>query len=316
MKTVIAEPLAIDQELLDELTEPLRTEGNECVAYDEKPTSLDEWKERVADGEQLILANTKFPKEALASAKNLKYINVAFTGTDHVPVEAAKERGITVSNAAGYSDQAVAELVVGMTLSLFRQLNEADRATRSGGQTADFLGREIAGRTVGIIGTGRIGTRVAELFKAFGATLIGYNRSEHEEAKALGLQYMSLDEVLEQADIVTVHVPSTPETKHLIAAAQLEKMKETAVLINAARGPIVDADALAEALASGKIAGAGVDVFDQEPPLEDHPLFHVPHVLLSPHIGYFTAEAMEKRARIVFQNAAAFVHGEEVSSVV
>ncbi|MDD7593092.1 MAG: NAD(P)-dependent oxidoreductase [Peptoniphilaceae bacterium] len=316
MKTVVAEPLFIDQELLEELAAPLRAEGHECVVFDEKPTSLADWTERVADCDQLILANAPLPKEALDAAPNLKYINVAFTGTDHVPVDVAKARDIAVSNAAGYSDDAVAELVLGMTLSLLRELREADAATRKGGRAVDFMGLEIHGRTVGIIGTGRIGMRVAALFKAFGAKLVGYNRSEHEEAKALGLAYLPLNELLKVSDIVTVHLPATPQTKGLLAAPQFALMKKSAILINAARGPIVNAQDLAAALASETIAGAGVDVFDQEPPLEKSPLFGAPHVLLTPHIGYFTEEAMEKRARLVFANAARFVRGEALESLV
>lgn len=314
MKTVLVEPLTIGAETLERLSQPLRADGHTFVAYDKKPANTEEWKERIQDAEQVILANTPLPAEALDAAKELKYINVAFTGTDHVPVDAATERDIIVTNAAGYSDQGVAEHVIGLTLSLLRSIPVANDATRHGGRTADFLGQEIAGKTVGIIGTGHIGGRVFELFQAFGATCLGVNRSEKAHLVEQGLTYVPLEECLRRADILTIHLPSTPQTRHYLGAAAFRQMKKSAIIINCARGPIVDNEALAEALRQGEIAGAGIDVFDTEPPLTDSPLLDVPHTILTPHIAYFTEEAMEKRATRVFQNAARFMRGEEVEN--
>lgn len=307
MKTVLMEPLNISKELLDILSAPLRDGNNTFTAYDTKPATPEEWIARLGDADQLILANTPMPEAVLDAAPNLKYINIAFTGTDHVPVAQAEAKGIQVINAAGYSDEGVAELVLGMTISLLRRLGEADIALRHGGRAADFLGNEIAGRIVGIIGTGRIGKRVAQLFAALGANLIGTNRSEHDDVKALGLQYVPLDELLHRADIITIHLPSTPETKDFLAASEFAQMKPSAILINCARGPIVNSADLAQALSDGVLAGAAVDVFNQEPPLTDaEPLLHAPNTLLTPHIGYFTREAMIKRAKIVFAHACAW----------
>ena len=308
------EPLNISDELLEELSAPLRTAGHLFESYATKPSGTEEWLSRIGDAEQIILANTPLPEEAVREAPNLKYINVAFTGTDHIPVEAASKRGIVVSNAAGYSDQGVAEMVLGMSIALLRQFQAADLGARHGGRTADFPGGEVAGRTVGIIGTGKIGTRVAKVFHALGAKLIGYNRSVHPEAEALGLRYCSLEDVFRTADLITVHLPNTPETRRLIGAKEFALMKKSAFFINCARGPIVDSRALCEALQAGSIAGAAVDVFDQEPPLTDEPLLDAPHTLLTPHVAYFTEEAMEKRARIVFRNAVDFVEGREIST--
>lgn len=307
MKTVLMEPLNISKELLDILSAPLRDGNNTFTAYDTKPATPEEWIARLGDADQIILANTPMPEAVLDAAPNLKYINIAFTGTDHVPVAQAEAKGIQVINAAGYSDEGVAELVLGMTISLLRRLGEADIALRHGGRAADFLGNEIAGRTVGIIGTGHIGKRVAQLFAALGANLIGINRSEHDDVKALGLQYVPLDELLRRADIITVHLPSTPETKDFLAAREFAQMKPSAILINCARGPIVNSADLAKALSDGLLAGAAVDVFNQEPPLTDaESLLHAPNTLLTPHIGYFTREAMIKRAKIVFAHACAW----------
>ncbi len=315
MRTVLVEPLTISQDILDAFREALGQDGHSFTAYETKPASTREWLDRVGDADQVILANTPMPEEVVESAKNLKYINVAFTGLDHIPLEACKAKGIQVSNAAGYSDEGVAELVVGMTISLLRQIKEADRAIRRGGKAADFLGGEVAGRTVGIIGTGKIGTRVAQVFQALGARLVGYNRSVHQDLVDMGMDYLSLEDLLRQSDIVTVHLPQNEETRNTITAKELALMKETAILINCARGPIVNSRDLARALGEGKIAGAGVDVFDREPPLdESEPLLTAPHVLLTPHVAYFTQEAMAKRADIVLKNAQDFLEGRPVQS--
>ena len=173
------------------------------------------------------------------------------------------------------------------------------------------MGREIGGRTVGVIGTGRIGAQVIRLFQAFGAKVIAYSRTEKPEIKALGVTYLPLKDVLSQSDIVTLHVPATPETKHLIGAEELRCMRPGSLFINCARGPVADALALRDALNEGKIAGAAVDVYDQEPPLPaDHPLFGAKNLLMTPHTAYLTEEAMIRRAGIAFENVAAFLRGE------
>lgn len=311
MKTVLVEPLHISAERLQALSAPLQENGHSFTAYATKPKTEEEWLSRIGDAEQVILANTPMPEGVIDRAPCLKYINIAFTGMDHVPVAKAEAKGIRVLNAAGYSDEGVAELVIGMTISLLRKMKAADAAIRQGGKAADFCGTEIAGRTVGIIGTGRIGTRVAQLFHAFGANLIGFNRSEKDELKALGLTYLSLSEVLRRADILTVHLPNTPETRNFLTARHFAMMKPTAVLINCARGPIVHSGDLADALRRGILAGAAVDVFNEEPPLSaDEPLLSAPDVLLTPHIAYFTHDAMEKRAEIVFRHAYDFLTEE------
>ncbi|MDD7733253.1 MAG: NAD(P)-dependent oxidoreductase [Firmicutes bacterium] len=315
MRTVLVEPLTISQDIMDSFREALGQNGNSFTAYETKPASTRDWLDRVGDADQVILANSPMPEEVVESAKNLKYINVAFTGLDHIPLAACKAKGIQVSNAAGYSDEGVAELVVGMTISLLRQIKEADRAICRGGKAADFLGGEVAGRTVGIIGTGKIGTRVAQVFQALGARLVGYNRSVHQDLVDMGMDYLSLEDLLRQSDIVTVHLPQNEETRNTITAKELALMKETAILINCARGPIVNSKDLSRALAEGKIAGAGVDVFDREPPLdESEPLLTAPNVLLTPHVAYFTQEAMAKRADIVLKNAQDFLEGRPVQS--
>lgn len=317
MKTVLIEPLTVDSAFLADCAAPLSSGGHTFIAYDTKPEDTAQWLARIGDAEQVILANARMPIEVIEQAPRLRYINIAFTGTDHVPVEAAKAKGILVSNAAGYSDQGVAELAVGMAISLLRTVKPADAGVRQGMTGASFLGHEICGRTVGIIGTGKIGTRTAELFKAFGAKLIGYSRTESEAVMAMGLTYKSLEAVMRESDIVSLHLPLNASTRGFIGAEHFSMMKPTALFINCARGPIADSAALAEALKSGRIAGAGVDVFDGEPPLPaDEPLLEAPNTLLMPHVAYYTEEAMRKRAEIVFENAVDFLEGRPVRTSV
>lgn len=307
MKIVLAEPLVIEPEQLEAFAAPLRQAGHEWVAYEDKPQNEADWNRRIVGAQVVMMANTPLPAAVVEKSEALRYLNVAFTGLNHIPLALCKEKGIRVTNAAGYSDQAVAELVIGMAINLLRKVKPADAAMAHGAAAADFLGGELAGRTVGIIGTGHIGMRVAELFHAFGARLLGYSRTEKPECTALGMEYVSLAELLQQSDIVTLHVPQNETTLGMIGKEEFSQMKKTALFINIARGPIVDAKALSEALKQGEIAGAGVDVFEKEPPLVDDPLLHAPHVLLTPHVGYYTKEAMARRAAIVFANTQSYL---------
>jgi len=317
MKTVLIEPLTLEPSFLQVCAEPLTKNGNTFIAYDTKPADTAEWLERIGDAEQVILANTRMPIEVIEQAPRLRYINIAFTGTDHVPVEAARAKGILVSNAAGYSDQGVAELAIGMAINLLREMKPADIGVREGRTSADFLGREICGRTVGIIGTGKIGKRTAELFRAFGAELIGYSRTESDALKAIGLTYKPLEAVLRESDIVSLHLPLNASTRGFLGEAHFAMMKPGAIFINCARGPIVDNAALAEALKSGRLSGAAIDVFDAEPPLDPtQPLLDAPNTVLLPHVAYFTAEAMQKRAKIVFENALDFLEGRTIKTLI
>lgn len=312
MKISLLEPLNVSEALIEELSAPLKEAGHEFVYYSEKTQDPEELYERSKDAEIVTIANNPLPNEVVARLDKTQLINVAFTGVDHVGLDAAKEQGILVANASGYANTAVAELSIGLVLGLYRQLIQGHEDTKKGSSfPGPIKGMEIHGKTVGILGTGTIGLETAKLFKAFGARILGYNRSEKEEAKEIGIEYCSLDELLQESDIVSVHLPLTDETRHTIGARELELMKESAVLINVARGPVIDNKALARALEAGQIAGAGIDVFDGEPPLsDDYPLLKAPNTLLAPHIGFLTAEAMEKRARIVFDNINAFIDGE------
>ena len=310
---VIAQPLGISSALLDSLFQNLKKEGYTLTAYDTLPADQADLGNRLADADLAVIANYPLKKEALEKASSLKYLCVAFTGVDHVDISYCQEKGIAVSNCAGYSTESVAELTFGLILSLYRKLAEAGAATRSGKNNAGLMGIEIGGRKFGIIGTGAIGQRVADLAHAFGAKVYGYNRSQ----KGQGIEYTDLDTLLSTCDIVSVHLPLTPETHHLLNKEKLSLMKSDAILINTARGGVIDNAALAELLQEGKIAGAGIDVYDTEPPLPaDYPLLQAPHTVLAPHVGFDTEEAMARRAVIVVDNLEAYLKGEQKNVIV
>lgn len=310
MNVSLIEPLRVPKELIFELAQPIKEMGHEFVYYDEKTTNPEELYDRSKEADIVMIGNNPYPKEVVLKLERTKLINVAFTGIDHVGREAAREKGIKIANASGYSDQSVAELVIGLTLDVYRSISKGNRDVRLSEFPGMIQGREIRGKTVGIIGTGNIGLKTAELFKAFGTELIGYNRTEKEEAKELGLTYHSLDDVLSKSDIVSVHLPLNEETRGFLSADKLSKLKDSAVLINCARGPIIDNDALARLLNDGKIAGAGIDVFDMEPPIPaDYPLVEAKNAILTPHVAYLTDEAMVARAKIAFTNTVAYLKG-------
>src|SRR5699024_908323 len=286
-------------------------DGHEFTYYPDKTTHPNELYERSKDADIVMIANNTYPAEVIERLENTKFINVAFTGFDHVNSKASNDKWIAIANAPRYATTAVAELALGLTLDLFRAITKGNDDIRNANFPGPFQGREIKGKTVGIVGTGHIGLETAKLFKAFGADLIGYNRSEKQEAKDLGVELVELDELLQRADIVSVHLPLNDETRHLLNKDKLSLMKESAVIINVARGPIIDDAALADLLNEGNIAGAGIDVFDGEPPLPaDYPLLSAKNAILTPHVGFLSDEAMELRAQIAFENTKAFIDGK------
>ena len=233
-------------------------------------------------------------------------------GIDHVDVEACKEKGVLISNTGGYCDDAVAELAIGLTLDCLRNITECNAAVQAGKGKGNLAGHELAGKTVGIIGTGAIGLRTAAIFKAFGCKLIGYSRSEKTAAKALGLEYMPLHDVMAKADIISVHTPLTNQTKGLIGKDEIAAMKEGAIIINTSRGPVIETEALAKALREGRIK-AGIDVFEKDPPLPaDHPLLGAPNLVCTPHVGFDTRESIDRRADMVFENVTSWMEGKQI----
>lgn len=314
MKAVIMESLAVSREELSRLKKPFEAEGVEFTEF-EKTSDPELLKKEAADADIMILANMPMPDEVIRSCEKLKFIDVAFTGTDHVGLAAAKERNIAVSNASGYADEAVAELVIGMIISAYREMRAAEDRCRNGQTKQGLSGREIKGKTAGIIGLGRIGRRTAEILHVFGAEVLAHN-SRAIRNKPEYVEETGLDDLLKRSDIVILHCPLNDETKGLINAGRLAMMKPSALLVNAARGPVAVTEDLAEALRSGVIAGACVDVFDKEPPLDaDEPLLHAPNTIVTPHTAFMTDESMLLRAEIVFDNLRAWLDGKQINTV-
>ncbi len=312
MKIVVIEPLGVKQEALDTLASESLPQGAEVVYYANRAGSTQELIERGKDADVIIVANQPLPAEAIRGFEKLKLLSVAFTGYDHVAMDACREKGVVVCNCAGYSTAAVADLTFGLILSLYRNIGECDRRIRQGGTKAGLIGPELEGKKFGVIGAGAIGQRVIRIAQAFGCEVYAYSRTRKEIP---GVVWADLDTLLEECDIVSLHVPLNDSTRGLIGQAQLHKMKNTALLINTARGPVVDSAALAAALEQGEIAGCGVDVFETEPPIADHVLYHAPHTLLTPHVAFATVEALVKRARIAYENVKKWGEGQPQNRV-
>ncbi len=310
MKITILEPLGVNKEKLEEMAKPLTDKGHTLEICEEKSTDMDELKQRVEETNILIIANSPLKGEVIESANALEMISVGFTGVDHVDLDAARKNNILVSNSAGYSTPAVVELAFGLMIDILRNIVPLDKVTRDGGTMQGFRQRELQGRTLGILGTGDIGGNVARVALAFGMKVIAFNRSENKELKALGVEYKDMEEVFKTSDIVTIHLPLNDKTKGIVDEKHLNMMKKGAILINVARGSIVDNSALAKVLNNDKISGAGIDVFDMEPPIpSDYPLLSAKNTVLAPHIGYASEEAMVRRAAIIFKNIEKYLEG-------
>lgn len=309
MKIVQVESLGVSKQELEEAKLEFEKLGHQYIYYSDIPKNEDELIARMKDADIVNISNIKLTAKAIESCPNLKYLNVAFTGVDHVDLECCKKHGIKVSNAAGYSTEAVSELAVGLAVALMRNFSQMDGNTRKLGNRNNFLGTELCGKTVGIVGTGAIGLATARIFKAFGCKILAYSRTQKNID---GITYTTLDELFAQSDIISLHIPANAQTKGLISKDLLTKMKETAIIINTARGPVMDNAALAELLKAGKIAGAGIDVYETEPPLpENHPLLSAPNTILLPHVGYASKEAMQKRFVIVKANLHSYLEGRQ-----
>lgn len=308
MKLVIIEPIGVQKETLMEMAKEALGNQVEIVAYDTKTTDTQELIKRGKDADIIVVSDLPLNREVILGCENLKLLSVAFTGIDHIAMDACREKGVMVCNCAGYSTVAVADLVFGMLISLYRNIIPCDKVCREEGTKDGLIGFELEGKKFGIVGFGAIGSRVAKIAMAFGCEVYAYSRTKKEIP---GVTFTDLDTLLENCDIVSLHTPLNESTKGLINKDRIAKMKSNAILINTARGPVVDSNALADALKEGKIAGAGIDVFEIEPPIKsDHPLFHAPNTIVTPHIAFASKEALVKRAVIVFENVRKWLENE------
>lgn len=314
MNIVLLESLGVPEEVLNACAKPLVDAGHTFKAYP-KDADPKVQIERAKDADVIMIANMPLSGEVISACPNLKYIDVAFTGVDHVDLDAARAKGVKVSNAAGYSNEAVAELTLCMMLALLRNVPQVEARCRAGQTKDGLVGVELMGKTVGIVGVGAIGTRTAELCHAFGCKVLGNKRHVRGDEPDY-IEFVSLEELLSRSDIVSLHCPLNEDSRGMINKDTIAKMKPGALLINAARGPVVDSQALADALNNGDLGGAGIDVFETEPPLNlDHPLLHSKNTIVTPHVAFASAESMETRCKIVFDNIAQWMNGHQTNII-
>ncbi len=286
VKVLVAAPLH------ERAIEVLKNAGFDVI-FEEYPDEA-RLLELVGDVDAIVVrSKPKVTRKVIEAAPKLKVIGRAGVGLDNIDLEAAKEREIRVVNSPAASSRSVAELVLAMMFNVARKVSFADRKMREGVWTKkQCMGIELDGKTLGIVGFGRIGYQIAKIAKALGMKVLLYDPYPNEErAKEVGGNFVDLETLLEESDVVTLHVPLVEQTYHLINEERLKLMKPTAILINAARGAVVDTNALVKALREGWIAGAGLDVYEEEPLPKDHPLTKLDNVVLTPHIGASTVEA-------------------------
>jgi glyoxylate reductase len=310
---------AVTNRIPSPAVELLRAAGE--VRIDERTEALPrpELLQLVAGADAILtLLHDRVDEELLEVAgPQLRCVANVAVGYDNVDLEAAERRGVAVTNTPGVLDDATADLTMGLILAATRRIAEGDRLVRSGRPwswgMSFMLGSSLRGKLLGIVGLGGIGRRVAERARAFGMEIAYHSRHEApaEVVAALGAERLPLERLLAEADVVSLHCPLTPETRHLIGPEELTAMKPSAVLVNAARGPVVDEAALAGALASGELAAAGLDVYEREPQVEPR-LLELENVVLAPHLGSATVETRTAMAELAARNAIAAVRGEEL----
>lgn len=281
-------------------------------------TTAEQVPERIAQADAVIVNKLPMKEETLKDAKYLKYIGLTATGTNNVDFDYTNQRGITVTNVAGYSTEVVAQHTFALTLYLLEHLRYYDAYVKSGEYTnsdsfchMERRFNELSGKTWGIIGLGAIGKKVAEIATAFGCEVIFYSASGQKRREAY--RQVDFDTLLRESDIVSCHAPLTEKTYHLMDADAFDKMKKTAIFINVGRGPIVNEKDLAKALKKEKIAAAGLDVLEQEPMKKDNPLHKLDvgdRLLITPHIAWAAVEARTRLLDEVYQNLNAFLKGE------
>lgn len=291
----------------------LESLGNVTI-YDR--TSVDEIVTRAKDAQIVLTNKTPLHEDTLALLPQLQYIGVLATGYNIVDTTAAKEQGIIVTNVPTYSTQSVAQLVFALLLELCHHVQRHSDAVYQGEWTnsVDFSFTkapliELANKTIGLIGLGRIGRQTAQIAEAFGMKVLAVGSGRRTPPEVPGVKWVELDELLEKSDVVSLHCPLTPETDKMIDAEKIAKMKHSAFLLNTSRGQLVDEQALANALNSGRIAGAGVDVLSTEPPQVDNPLLSAKNCIITPHIAWATKEARERLMEIAVKNVQSFING-------
>lgn len=290
--------------------ERLRKLGNVRV-YKSRALNDEELLSRIADADIVynIRSTSIFNKNVLENCPRLKLISIYGVGYDNVDIRAAAELGITVTNTPGYSAVAVAEMALALMFAVARRLVQNDRAIRTGSWARGYSS-QLCGKTFGVVGTGNIGQRVILLGKSIGMKVMAWTyHPSPQRAKEYGVEFVTLEKLLRQSDVVSLHVLAVPQTRNLIGERELGLMKRNAILINTARGSLVDEAALVKALQEGKIAGAGLDVFATEPLPLGHPLRNLENVVLSPHTAAMVPEATLAGLAMAVDNIANYLEG-------
>jgi len=289
----------------------------ECEIYDK--SSPEEMLKRCKDADAVITNKVKFSKEDMEKLPSLKYIGVTATGYNIVDVEAARERGITVTNVPAYSTDAVAQHAFALILETTNQVALHASAVRNNewATCPDFCFwksplYELSGKTLGIYGMGHIGRRMIAIAKAFGMNVIFYSRSPKSDVDA---KQVSFEELLKESDYLSLHTPLSKDNEKLFNRETISKMKEGAVLINCARGGLIDHEALYEALKTGKLRAAGVDVLPEEPPKTDDKLYELENLFITPHIAWAPKETRKRLMHIAVENLKAFIEGRKMNVV-
>lgn len=291
----------------------------DLTVYDRTPD--EKIIERIGDAQIVLLNKTPITAATLDACPSVKLICVLATGYNVVDCDAAKQRGIPVCNVPAYGTAAVAQFTFALLLELCHAVGHHSQAVHAGRwcESQDFCfwdtpQMELAGKTMGIIGFGKIGRAVGSIATAFGMKVLAYNRSRCAEGEAIG-EYVDLDTLLKNSDVVSLHCPLTPQTQNLISAGSIAKMKDGAILLNTARGPAIDEQAVADALRSGKLRGAAVDVISKEPMEAHNPLLGAPNCIITPHMAWAPVESRQRIMDCTVSSIRAFLNGSPINTV-
>jgi len=309
------------------VTEPIHPDGivllkKECDVVELPSEANEKTLQSYAEEVDALLTrgSVKVTRKFMEAASRLRAVAVHGVGTDHVDLKAAADHGIVAFNTPTALTETVAELTVALLLALIRRVVSADKAVRRGEWSrkySDLVGSELMDKTIGIVGLGRIGAAVARRIKGFNVNLQYYDMVERRELeKELNIRHVDLDKLLSTSDIITLHAPLTSQTHHMISHREFSLMKNGVYLVNTARGKVIDEEALIEALHSGKVAGAALDVFEVEPPKTDNPLLSFDNIVLTPHIGASSREAMRRMATQAAEGILKVFKGETPPNIV
>lgn len=294
--------------------------GNLTV-YESSPDDREEIIKRAKDAEILLVCYAKITREIIESLPKLKYIGVLSTGFDNIDLKACSKNGIVVTNVPSYGTEAVAQFALALLLEITSRVGHHDREVKNGRWKkvgfwyfGDYPLIELTGKTIGIMGLGKIGIAAAKIYKAMGMKVLAYNRSESDEGRKI-VKYVNLDDIYEKSDIIDLHLPLTKDTENIINEKSISKMKDGVIIINTARGGLIDEKALLSGIDSEKVFAAGLDVNKTEPINDDNPLLAYENIILTPHMGWGPVETRKRLVDIAISNILSFEKGESKNKV-